>query len=410
MPQQQTETTVRELDGTELLDQLMSKPVNHRMAAVDGWLTDHADSLRAMLPEEMKQHAERFAARASFYIRSKPDLQECTPSSLVQATLKAAEYGFCLDGRMTHAVKHSTKVKKTDTTPEHWENVAVMMPDYKGLIAFARRHKLIGDAWGRNVHDGDTFELSEHNGKQDYQYQQSLEGGGKVLGTFAVVTLPGETFRVEYMPITDIHSIRDRSKSWKSGFGPWKSDAGEMNKKTVLRRILKTLTDDPGMLLLLASDDVDFGEARSDRPIAAPPTLDALRERIGMRTVYESVGAETIQAKPPTGAHAPARSVEEPEPAPKPKRARRTKAEMEEARQAAEPTPEPDQNAKHYDVWLKRISKVTPDTRDKTKKALIDDASLTDEQFATLNGLLDQQNDSTQPSDGQLFDRGAEQP
>ena len=61
--------------------------------------------------------------------------------------------------------------------------------------------------------------------------------------------------RADWMPLVDVQSIRQRSKAKNDG--PWVTDPGEMMKKSGLKRLLKTFSDDPGLLLALERDDAN---------------------------------------------------------------------------------------------------------------------------------------------------------
>jgi recombination protein RecT len=79
----------------------------------------------------------------------------------------------------------------------------------------------------------------------------------------------------------DWHKIRDRSEGWKAFKNgkikstPWATDEGEMAKKTVLRRLLKTQPQSPEELrqVLAQEDETEFVEER-----VAP--VSPIRERL----------------------------------------------------------------------------------------------------------------------------------
>jgi recombinational DNA repair protein RecT len=76
------------------------------------------------------------------------------------------------------------------------------------------------------------------------------------------------------MSIDECYAIRDRSEAFKKGSGPWKTDEGEMIKKTILKREYKTWpkTDkshrmDNAVEIINEHEGVDFSNQFDDKPI-----------------------------------------------------------------------------------------------------------------------------------------------
>lgn len=197
------------------------------------------DLLRGVLPEPFRHMSGRFIARAFYYIQNKPYLWSCNPISLRDCILHAGELGLCLDGKMAHAVPY--------------KGTAQLILDYKGIIAVARRHGLIVDSWAKHVHERDVYNAVFEDGEWKVTYQEAMGDRGAYLGTLCVLIFPGKRVFPEYMTAQEIESIRLRSKAKDDG--PWQTDRGEMQKKTVIRRALKRYIDDPEVLMLMERDD-----------------------------------------------------------------------------------------------------------------------------------------------------------
>ena len=106
--------------------------------------------------------------------------------------------------------------------------------------------------------------------------------------------------RCEWMDMQDLDAIRARSQSWKYGGGPWKTDDGEMRKKTVIRRVMKMYTDDqPQVAKMLEIDDRDYQRERS----AEPPKVWTPREGVNGQTApiapTPSAAADEPDPNPP---------------------------------------------------------------------------------------------------------------
>jgi recombinational DNA repair protein RecT len=143
--------------------------------------------------------------------------------------------------------------------------------------------------WARRIYANDEFEYNEIDGVPHYTYAPCLDKEpGDVTHILAVARHADGWFRAEIMAISEVLKIRDRSKSFAKGGGPWKTDPGEMEKKTGIRRLLKTFTDDPGMLELLALDDQDYADETEAISRPATASLDSLTSALAPPPVAEA--------------------------------------------------------------------------------------------------------------------------
>jgi len=255
-----------------LLEQILSLPVAERAHEIESALHARIEKIENLLPDYMKGQGERLVRRAMLTFSSKTELQDCTPASFVKCVLEAAEQGYAIDGRLAHAVPYNNKVKirgSDGKEREVWRNEAQCQFDYKAILATAKRLGLIQDGWARLVHENDSFTFNEENGVSTYHFTFDHRGDrGQVVGAFSVARHKDGWHRMEWMSVPEINRIRDRSKSFKSGFSPWKTDEGEMQKKTVIKRLLKTFSDDP---VLLRMQEIDDQDTDLDGSVAARP-------------------------------------------------------------------------------------------------------------------------------------------
>jgi phage RecT family recombinase len=264
----QTQTQTREPSP---LEELLNKPARARLERITFALNARAEDIERLLPDFMKGQAARLIARArQYFARGSWQLQECSEASFVKCVLEAAELGFAIDGKMVHAVPRLKKKKENGQWYEWYE--AGTIPDYKSLIAVAKRSKIIQDAWARIIYETDQFTYEEQDGKVIYHHvpdfrreRDSLDGAILVL---AVATHRDGWYRTEVMPTADVLKIRSRSASFKDADSktPWNTDPGEMSKKTCLKRLLKTFADDPGLIRLMELDDRDYQETEHAEP------------------------------------------------------------------------------------------------------------------------------------------------
>jgi phage RecT family recombinase len=250
----------------------------------------------------MEDQSKRIVARAAKYWADNPALRDATKASFVKCVLAAAELGFCLDGRMCYAVPRNAKQKDGS-----WKKEAVFQSDYKALIAVAKRGGLIQDCWSRLVMPSDTVAIREADGVTKYSFEPDLairrDCYEQSVGVLSVVTHKSGWYRVDYMHRDDVEAIRHQYSKASGDKSPWNTNPGEMAKKTGLRRILKTFTDDPGLLRLMDLEDdaaaersleaagIDYKEIRRSvaKPATAPETPADDRE--AAEVIVETVEA-----------------------------------------------------------------------------------------------------------------------
>lgn len=111
---------------------------------------------------------------------------------------------------------------------------------YIGLLDLAIQSGSI--MWGQAelVHQADRFELQGFDRPPVHNRDPFSPDRGPIIGVYVVVKTRDGDYLTTTMSIADVYEIRDRSQSWKNGQkGPWKTDEGEMIKKTVIKRAYK---------------------------------------------------------------------------------------------------------------------------------------------------------------------------
>lgn len=240
-PQAQT----RELDPAALLEQVLAKSQTKQYQIVSDALDRRIQKVEELLPDHMKGQGARLVKRALLTFGKNDKLQKCSPASFILCVLQAAECGLAIDGKLAHAVPYSGE--------------AQFQPDYKGLIAVAKRTGQIIDIYGDVICENDTFVHGRSGDGCRLEHTFDItKPRGKTVGAYQIIVLPGGRWRYEVMGIEELNRIQRKSKS--GGSGPWGTDPDEMRKKTVAKRALKLYCDDPGLLKTLEYDDLDYGD------------------------------------------------------------------------------------------------------------------------------------------------------
>lgn len=111
---------------------------------------------------------------------------------------------------------------------------------YIGLLDLAIESGSI--RWGQAelVYAADKFTLNGVDQPPTHARDPFATERGDVIGAYVVVKTCDGDYLTTCMPVSELLSIRDRSSAWKNGQkGPWKTDPGEMMKKTVIKRAYK---------------------------------------------------------------------------------------------------------------------------------------------------------------------------
>jgi len=208
------------------------------------------EQLIAALPRHYTP--DQFTTIVRTQINRNPKLAECDQTSFLTAMITAAQMGIAPDGRNGHLIpRFSSKSGRMECT---------FQPDYKGLVGLVRKNENVADIYAEVVYENDTFKVTKGLHRDLIHEQDPKKTRGESIGAYAVIAYKDGTHSWEWMPRQDIENVRNRSDSWKAhvakGYDtPWKTDEGEMFKKTALKRLIKL---------------ADISQETSDR-IAADP-------------------------------------------------------------------------------------------------------------------------------------------
>ena len=148
------------------------------------------------------------------------------PVSAQNAIINVAAIGVSLNP----ALKHAYLVPR--------QGRVCLDISYMGLLHLAIESGSI--LWGQAVivHANDDFKLTGLGNLPIHNYAP-FGDRGDIVGVYCTVKTSHGDFLTECMSIDEVYSIRARSESFKRNSGPWFTDAGEMIKKTVVKRANK---------------------------------------------------------------------------------------------------------------------------------------------------------------------------
>ena len=116
------------------------------------------------------------------------------------------------------------------------------MPSFKGMTKMAKRYstRKVKDIYSKVVRDGDTFEETIVNGQPSINFTAKPFNNGEAIGVFAVCLFEDGGMLYETMSKDEVEKCRKSSKAQNSP--AWKNFWSEMARKTVMRRLCKSIT------------------------------------------------------------------------------------------------------------------------------------------------------------------------
>jgi recombination protein RecT len=234
--------------------------------------------------------ADRLMRLAVAAVSRTPQLQKCRPETLLSAIFIAGRLGLEPDGVLGSAY----------LVP--FGDECQLIIGYRGLIDLATRSGKVISIVSRVVHEKDLFRVRLGTDEAIKHIPSDDEDPGPMTHVYAVARLADGSPKFEVMSRKQVDAIRARSRG--KG-GPWSTDYEEMARKTVIRRLAKSLpmsTEFAASLTLQAGAEsgeanvVEVGEALALAPALADVRATAEGEIVATATtVPEGVDVPPIK-------------------------------------------------------------------------------------------------------------------
>ena len=234
-------------------------------------------NLSQALPENVS--VDRFTRIAITAIQQNPDLLDKDRNSLFMGITQCAQAGLELDGKQAALVAFGNTVQ--------------FMPMIGGLRKIAAKYG-VSIATGV-ICENDLFEYEL--GVQPTMTHKPPKLGtprGNRIGVWAQAIDKDGRLYLEVMDVAEVEAIRAISRAKNSG--PWVSQWGEMARKTVARRLWKTLPfydmDERDSNTIAAADAAEFDHgsvvstqtaqepAQAQRPTGRPSALQSVVDAV----------------------------------------------------------------------------------------------------------------------------------
>lgn len=215
--------------------------VTAREDTIKNLLIKKQADIKQLLPAHV--NIDRFIKSALLAVARDKNLQDCTPASLFTSVVNAAELG--LD--FTPAKGHAYLIP--------YKGQATFMPGYRGMIDLAKRSGNVSKIEAHPVHENDIFTI-EYGLESKLIHKPCIrDNPGDIIGAYAIAWFKGEEPQYEFMTKKQLDGIRGRAKTDYI----WKSDYGEMCRKTVVRRLFKYLPCSPDLEKAIEYDNAVTG-------------------------------------------------------------------------------------------------------------------------------------------------------
>lgn len=235
-----------------------------------------------------------FCRTAMTMIMQNGDLLACSPVSLYNALLQAAQLSLNCDGLLGQAylVPYGGK--------------AVLVIGYKGLRELALRTGRYRDVRARVVFEKDVFEISL--GTNEFvNHIPAEDDRGKMRGCYAVAVLADGSSVSEFMWAKEIEKHKEQySKGWRKKDSMWQTATEVAWQKTLIRRLCGRLQMSVKTQAIMGLEDrMDVGlpiaESNFEGIIDVVPPQEDDKKPGAKPTLEETLAAKTKPVSGPAG-------------------------------------------------------------------------------------------------------------
>jgi recombination protein RecT len=191
-------------------------------------------SLEGAFNDVLSDKAIKFKAEAEFAVQVLMNndyslgIAVKNPDSVRNAVMNLAAIGLSLNP----AKKQAYLVPR--------KNAICLDISYMGLVELAIASGSVRMVKAELVKATDTFEMNGFDREPTHKFNPFAKDRGEIVGVYCVAKTNHGDWVTDTMTIDEVYAIRDRSESYKAGKAtPWKTDPGEMIKKTIVKRASK---------------------------------------------------------------------------------------------------------------------------------------------------------------------------
>ncbi|MEK4993236.1 RecT family recombinase [Paenibacillus sp. FSL H7-0918] len=232
---------------------------NTQLLAINDKLIKMIEDKQDAMPKNFNK--TRFIQNSMAVLQDTDNIDKCDASSVARTLLKGAFLGLDFMNKECYPIIYGGK--------------CTFQTDYKGEIKLAQKYSVrpVLNIYAELVREGDFFLKEVKDGQRTIQHRPP-EGfnNGKVIGAYAVVLYKDGGMDCDSMSVDEIEATRKNYS--KQANGPsWTKSPGEMQKKTVLRRLCKNIQLDFDTIEAKQAfeDGGDFDYNKETRPAQESP-------------------------------------------------------------------------------------------------------------------------------------------
>lgn len=166
---------------------------------------DARNQLAAVAAQHM--NPERMMRVVANAIRTTPQLQECSPLSMLGALMECAALGLEPNTRLGHAYLVPFKNNKSKSTDVQ------LIIGYKGFLDIARRSRMVAGIHADVVYSDDPVWSYEYGSEMHLRHRPGPRKGEKLAAYCHVTLTDGQAFVV--LPWEAVIARRDASQAWR---------------------------------------------------------------------------------------------------------------------------------------------------------------------------------------------------
>jgi len=179
-----------------------------------------------------EQGSASYISSVLLAVANKPELQVCTPSSIYVSALRAATMRLSVDESTGQAYLVPFKEKAT------------LIIGWKGIYDMAIRTGKYRRIEVHKLYEGETFEQDRLTGMMSLGGSKKSNKTGGWMAIFEMYPPKGQRSGMSaalFMTVDEIHAHAQKySRGYDRKDGAWKTATEQMEKKTVLRLLLRT--------------------------------------------------------------------------------------------------------------------------------------------------------------------------
>lgn len=204
----------------------MAEQKNEVQVTFSDLLTNKLISIEESLPKTFNR--DRFVQNAISVITEKPELQKVNRNQLMLGLVKGAMMNLDYSNREFYLIAYGSSVN--------------FQFDYRGLQKVVKQYSIrpIKDIRSDIVREGDEFQISIIDNKQVINFKPKPFSDAEIVGVFAWIEYSDGEVICERMSVKEINDVRNNYSKQANG-NSWKKSWSEMARKTVIRRLIKTV-------------------------------------------------------------------------------------------------------------------------------------------------------------------------